>query len=131
METIKQRLDGDCAVCVTAMFLGKTYNEIVNLFPEVKDGFLHGTRSEVEVCLLFGVALECKSYPGAVDKTYYGMDKSKPAMIAVMSMNRIDTLHSLYWDGEKIHDPSNLKCYDKEFPDQAYVEYILQAVGIA
>ena len=59
VETIKQRLDGDCAVCVTAMFLGKSYDEIVELFPESKDGFPHGTHSEGDICRSFGVEIEC------------------------------------------------------------------------
>jgi len=128
MTTIKQRLDGDCAVCATAMFLGKTYDEIVDLFPEAKDGFPHGTHGEVDVCLHFGIMLECVHVPGVKVEYegYYDWDKSQPAMIAVMSQNRLDTLHSIYWDGKEIHDPSNLKCYGPEFPDTAYIEYIVQ-----
>jgi hypothetical protein len=128
MTTIKQRGNGDCAVAATAMFLGKTYDEIVDLFPEAKDGFPNGTHAEVEVCLHFGIMLECVHLPGHARSLneYYDMDMSQPAMVVVLSQNKEDALHMIYWDGKEIHDPSNLKCYGPEFPDAAYVSSIAQ-----
>ena len=112
---IKQRYIGDCSVASLAMFLGISYDEILPHYPEeIKEQFSTGVWNHrtFEVAYELGVTLTC------IEDDY---DLAKPSLIIAPSLNRENTLHTMFWDGKKLYDPAIGKCYDSLPKNIAYV----------
>jgi len=112
---IQQRYKGDCAVASLAMFLGITYDEILEHFvKELEDQFSDGIwNSKVfEVAKKYGVELTC---------IYKEFDLTRRSLVIVPSLIAKDRQHTIFWDGDNVYDPSPLKIYDELPKSIAYI----------
>lgn len=106
MNIIEQRFRGDCVVCTIAMATNRSYDEIFDLLPkDVADNIkTYGidTIAEMEIlCKLGWDPVLCFSFP------HLG-----PCLVTVASLNYYGTLHSVYYDGQTVFDPSVQKKHD-------------------
>jgi hypothetical protein len=103
MKRIQQVTGGDCAAASLAMFLGYTQEQYTKFLydffrPQYRSGFKHGTKSTWvhKVAYRHGILLAGMEF-----------DKDRPAVLCLPSLNKPwPTLHSVYWDGSRIWDPS-------------------------
>jgi hypothetical protein len=116
-KLIYQRHNSDCAIAALAMYLGKSYDELKH----------HYTRTERRHA---GASIEKTLNVADSYKTYFGVfygnefDRTRPALVIVPSRNHVpDGKHMIYWDGQRVYDPSPIRPYT-ELPDE--VEYALQ-----
>lgn len=94
MTLIQQRHSYDCTVAALAMFLGKTYEEAEAILGHPTAGM---PLNETYRCLLeLGEDVQYRQ----------GVKPTKPAMVVVFSKNQPGKLHMIYFDGEKVWDPS-------------------------
>ncbi len=118
MTLIRQRTDGDCAICSLAMFLGKSYEDLLPLYTpeEVMDGAL-STRT-MEIACSFGRCIDV-NYDEQIDYRC-------PAILCVDSLNNEapKATHMVYWDGHEILDPSTKNTFGPH--DKPRVRYALQ-----
>lgn len=123
---IKQRNLKDCGICSIAMFLGKSYAEIdrdVRSYHKMRHGkAFDGICDEIERAVLWKHGATFKTHTDfdlvKTKKGFVWQSKNlakfigkKKALISVPSINFPNKGHLIYWDGEKLHDPSNLKRY--------------------
>jgi len=96
---IAQKFDSDCAVACLAMFLGVTYESVAK--------HCHGFEM-----VTFGLGSERVDDIAGLFKTEIiyldisRLDRSKPAVLTVPSLNTHGTKHAVYWDGSALHDPN-------------------------
>ncbi|MGD8777702.1 MAG: hypothetical protein PVH88_01940 [Ignavibacteria bacterium] len=112
---IKQRYKGDCAVASLAMFLGISYDEIIKHYSEeLEVMFENGVwdHKTFEVAEKYGVELTC---------VYKDFDFSKPSMLIIPSFNLKDKNHMVFWDGEKVFDPSPAIVYKSKPENILYI----------
>lgn len=120
---IKQRNNSDCAVCTLAMALGIRYEDVLELVPEYQKRSERGEQigltipDYLYVMRLHGFSIEAV-YPHSVNK-YFGVDfwdhlTHKLAFLVVHSLNYPGRLHSVFWDGDGVRDPSFLLAYDSD-----------------
>jgi hypothetical protein len=117
MEVVKQRSEFDCVLACLCMATGKEYNELwTQEFAELVEAHrgTAGSLHEQAVKLSGLVAGEdfetiyCIGIrPEAVLKLLWG----RHAMLQVPSLNHEGKMHYIYWDGERILDPSNKQTY--------------------
>lgn len=114
-STIKQRTKCDCMVASLAMLLKCSYEEAVQYFPPLavnKTGYWQ----HYLLPYLFQNDIYTNAFVG--DQISL-VDWSKPSMVEVPSINGWEGGHIIYWDGQKVHDPSNGECYT-ELPEKIY-----------
>lgn len=126
---MKQRNLKDCAICCLSMALGVSYKKIkddVMSANKIMYGDRHkfdGTTIEVEHLILWKYGINhdfiekkwvCSLSNGLLQKMppFRRKIRNKRALLTVPSLNFNGKYHAVYWDGRKIHDPSNLRCYD-------------------
>lgn len=129
---IKQRNYKDCGICSLAMLLDKPYhviNKDVRSLHKIKypnkkfDGiddtieqmiaWKHGFKFKTHVDIDWKFDFK-KGYWAKVAGKKYNIKKlvgNKKSILSVPSINFKGYGHCIYWDGEKLHDPSNLKRY--------------------
>jgi hypothetical protein len=108
METVQQHFKSDCAVACLAMFLGEKYEAIAKHchgFELVSFG-LSAERTD-DIADLFGADL--------IWRDPSKLDRSRPAVLSVPSLNLDGSRHSVFWDGQALHDPNEFRpgkrCY--------------------
>lgn len=117
MEVVKQRTEFDCVLACLCMATGKDYDTLWT--PEFCDaveahrgtvGGLHEQAVKLSGLVAgedFETVYCIGMRPEAVMKFIWG----RHAMLQVPSLNHEDKMHYVYWDGERILDPSNKQCY--------------------
>lgn len=118
---IRQRNNSDCAVCTLAMALGVSYDEVLALCPDYRKRLADGIRVGLSIPDYLYVARSYgftfrSVYPHTVNKEY-GDDfweylSEKIALLVVHSLNYKGRLHSVYWDGLGVYDPSKKRRYN-------------------
>ncbi|OGU55432.1 MAG: hypothetical protein A2V66_16790 [Ignavibacteria bacterium RBG_13_36_8] len=113
-EIIKQRSKGDCGICALAMFLNISYDVLAKeeeFQEDLKEDFGKGAsiRDLWKVAKKYG-------YDIVYTNNQY-FKESEPAIVFVPSLKLKGKIHSIYWDGERIFDPSNEKTYES-LPDK-------------
>lgn len=125
---IKQKNKNDCFLACLAMASGKTYEECFTT--EITEAIENakGVRPDT-VDKMFELAGFIKN----VDyTTIYTFNKDiylirdflirRKAILQVPSLNFENTEHGVYWDGNKILDPSNLQVYN--YLSQCFPTYV-------
>lgn len=120
---IKQRTNHDCMCACLAMLFNMTYEESAEYFPK-KALDWYGYHWEWLYPLLRHDGKDVITHTKG-KRSVYDPDFSKPAIITVPSLNIKDGLHVIYWDGEKIKDPSTRKTY-KTFPTEEQISSVTQ-----
>lgn len=96
---IQQRFNADCAVACLAMFLGVEYEEVAKHctgWELVRDG-MPNFRGK-HLASLFKAAIVF------LDPAM--LDRARPAVLAVPSLNEAGGTHALFWDGTRVFDPN-------------------------
>lgn len=124
LETIKQRDRFDCMVCCVAMAIGRPYEDVLEAGldtgaydPEIGTGgidvllaHLGFTARTLNKHTEGDYSLRHK--PAALDAGYWReFAWGRRAIFCVPSRNHAVGSHAIYWDGERLHDPSNGKTY--------------------
>lgn len=146
-KLILQKNYTDCAICCLAMATKKSYKEIlaeVNSYMNIHEPNekFDGMYPEMENSILWKFNVNFSFYelkyeykvvrgyikkyaPKEIDfKTVVG---NKRALLSCPSLNFEKKGHALYWDGKKLHDPSNLKKYTaKRAFKSAYAAVVLK-----
>lgn len=95
-----QRHSDDCGVAAMAMFMGVTYEETIEMiqpmFPDYRPG------EPTSLSTIIGVLGANDDFPVL---TLY-RDASRPALLACYSYVEPSFGHAVYWDGERVWDPS-------------------------
>jgi|CXWL01.1.fsa_nt_gi hypothetical protein len=120
--TVDQRTDHDCVFVCLAMVLGLTYEQAAAragaAFMEILQ--VQGCTGVMEDALYaaFGLKKDV-DYVERVYSPHWGtvggiknMLWGRRAMVTVRSKNIPDGWYMLYWDGEKVYDPSRKKRYE-------------------
>lgn len=133
-QLIQQRAQSDCMLCCMAMAMGIEYDDLAN---RLGPGFMtlirqHGVTDEAEPVLLSTLGLQAD-----IDYRKYSLSPhwcsiqfarnilwGRRALICVRSMNNRDGWHSVYWDGEKLFDPSPKSTYS-DLADVEPIEIIV------
>ena len=115
---IKMRTNCDCMVAVLAMLLNCSYEEAGEYFPP--KAIKHtGYRWEWLIPYLSKCGVHLTWFE---QRTIHLVDWTKPAMVDVPSLTTDIGDHIIYWDGEKVIDPSNTVKY-KKLPKIIYNVY--------
>ena len=112
MKLIEQRTPTDCSICSLAMYLDRTYEEIMdivntydpNIARRIQDG-VYGLDiiSELHIIRHFGGNTVCLlTFP-----------QSLKCFLAVASLNFPGKLHAVAYDGNEVFDPSLYKKHNK------------------
>jgi hypothetical protein len=114
----KQRSSSDCNICTIAMALSVPYEEV--MVACCSFGFNPHTRgTSNQIFSLFGLEKYFDYwtfYPGPSyinTSTMRYLLNGRRAIISTMSKNNRDGMHSVYWNGIEIFDPSNKLVYEK------------------
>lgn len=117
------KTDCDCMVCCLAMFMGWTYEQAIYYFPPkavLETGYQF--KWLVPYLRANGIRLIWFGEPNLSS-----VDWSQPAMVDVPNLtNPIKGDHIIFWDGEKIIDPSNKTPKYIELPDAILNVYQLK-----
>lgn len=121
--TIKQRADRDCFLCCLAMAIGIPYEEMASRLGDdfVRHVAANGLVGSKDLNTAFGgLGLVRDSHyvtlcilpeyasTGFLRNVLWG----RRACIQVLSKNYKGEHHIVYWDGERLHDPSNKRTYE-------------------
>ncbi len=128
---IKQDDDYGCAIAGIAMALKIPYAKAREEAAEYWDAFYpytpyKGMGHEDEQIILYKHGL--KTFAIRLPESLKDREGLKdliagiPALFSVPSINVPGLFHSLYWDGENIHDPSRLKTYSQKMAWEAVRE---------
>lgn len=117
-DMIKQRTDCDCGVAATAMYLGCSYEEAVKTLTRATGGLW-----TVKLPVNFSTELLALRYAGHPSAIVAEIDSDKPAIMSVLSINLPGKLHSVYWDGADIFDPSTLLTIDRDLAFKSCVSF--------
>lgn len=113
---VKQKWKNDCALACIAMASGKDYDTIFTkkLIKAIdKEGGATGKTLEQAFTAAGYVKDKTYStvYTAAIGGTIRELIWKRKALLQVDSLNYEGGMHLIYWDGEKIIDPSNLQKY--------------------
>jgi hypothetical protein len=114
---IRQRTRTDCAICAIAMALGLAYEEVMERALSLKDAYdpEQGMRAEYSVIESFGLQQMRDfrvMYRGVLSTEFFRhFSWGRRAILAVPSLNTEGKFHSVYWNGEQVLDPCDLKTY--------------------
>jgi len=112
---VKQKYLGDCVIACLAMLLNKPYMWVAGRVPT---GAEHdGVYNDVTKAIAAEAGHILK------EKGRLDFDFTRPAIIVCDSLNQLDEIHAVYWDGAQVFDPSRRKTYTS-FPSKVY--YALQ-----
>jgi hypothetical protein len=121
MKLVKQRTDFDCSLAAMAMVLGKDYDEVwkpedtlaVSGGEDGKGYFGVGDYAPwlMRLNLIKHVDWVERYTATSNQKLVKDMIKWRRALLSVNSLNNEAGLHAVYWDGDKLYDPSNKNCY--------------------
>jgi len=121
VKRVSQKDNADCAVCCLAMYMGVDYEELLEALPflvtKTQKGGLYTEQLQMIMAVWSG-------RPVSIIHNHYDKDREKtkqilkmldgtPAILSARSLNYPSMGHAVYWDGSKIHDPSNKKKYNK------------------
>lgn len=130
METFKQISGSDCGICCLVMLTGRGYDDIIEAVGGNYDpgkGLLSTQFALEDIgysnCPEFGNFKQFRKSFGLASELYTSLIWGRKALITVPSLN-IDGFHMLYYDGIKLHDPSNKKTYSK-LEDLPIVSFVL------
>lgn len=131
---IKQEGASDCELACMAMALGMTYDD---LRARLGPGFvrlinLSGTSDFYEDVMLATLGLvEHQDYEKGLfshhQMTMWFAKRAlwgRRAILSVRSKNNVDGRHAIYWDGERIFDPSPKLTYD-DWSEVEPIEWLL------
>lgn len=121
---INQKNPADCAVCALAMFLEVDYDQLMDDLPYLVDKVKTIAGGGLNKDEMIMVASLYKRRPIILIQNYYDHEGSRtkelfkmlagiPAVMSAISLNVPHVGHAVYWDGKKIHDPSNKNKYRK------------------
>lgn len=118
MKVVKQKHTNDCALACIAMASGKDYDKIFSkkLIKTIeKEGGAYSVTLEqaygaagYEKDVSYSVVYTGGTNVGTVREFIW----KRKALLQVDSLNQEGKMHLIYWDGEKIIDPSNLQVYN-------------------
>lgn len=98
IELIEQRTDHDCGIASLAMFLGRTYEEILEVYGKSVENDGMYTKEVFRVAYLLGRPLKFRKFiPG------------KRAFCIVPAQCSKELSHAVIYDGEQIFDPSPIR----------------------
>jgi len=100
-ELIKQRSEYDCGVATFAMYLGRSYEEAVVLCSEV-----FGGEWDPNMLITHNFQLLVLQRAGEPSALVVQLNRSRPAIVATVSLNHEGSGHLVYWDGHAVLDPS-------------------------
>ena len=100
---IYQRVKGDCCICAIAMAVGATYEDVVSKIGK-HDFAKFGVSQDLELEVL-------RAY-GWKPVLTFSFPYQEPCILSVASLNYYGTLHSVYWDGKRMYDPSTERQHD-------------------
>jgi ABC-type bacteriocin/lantibiotic exporter with double-glycine peptidase domain len=135
---MRQKNLKDCGICCLAMIMDKGYHAVKRdvLFAHRQVNGprqFNGTTQDIDMLVLWknGIRADTveaepsgyrirytkkgpliiyeKKKKNDLKKLLFG----KRAILTCPSLNFHDLYHAVYWDGERLHDPSNLKRYNK------------------
>lgn len=119
MRVIKQRAGYDCGICCLAMLLHKSYEWVLRRAPEYRDeikrrGDDHDGLSNTEETLILSQSgldpFRVRHWQ--IKSGQLGLlIKGRHAILTVPSLNECGSRHGIYWDGQKIFDPSRDRKY--------------------
>lgn len=115
MKPILQKTQADCMVCSLAMLLEISYEEMCEYFPPkmVKET---GAQWDFIAPYLRRCGYWFTHYQ---EEILHMVDWSKPAIVDVPSFSSDEYDHIIFWDGEKVIDPSmNYEPHYKKLPDK-------------
>lgn len=121
---INQRNPADCAVCALCMFLDVDYNDFISKFPFLSEKIQSVRTGGLNKETMMQIAATVKGRPMMLlynrfdynnkrKKDIFKMFAGIPAIMSTVSLNYPGVAHAVYWDGKKIHDPSNKNKYTK------------------
>lgn len=124
VSRINQRNAADCAMCVTAMFCGLTWEQLLekNPFLAYKTSSIQGggLTKEEQLLIISSVTgrtpLLIQNYYHAEENTprIFELIKGKRAILSSYSLNFQGCGHAVFWDGKEVIDPSNKRQYTKD-----------------
>ena len=100
-ELVKQRHEYDCGVCTSAMYLGKSYEETVDLFAKTFEGHWD---PNTPITHNFQLLVLLKA--GEPSALVAQLNPKRPAIVATISLRHKDSGHMVYWDGHAVFDPT-------------------------
>ena len=123
-KRINQKNPADCVVCCLAMYLGTTYKELLIRYPclveritNVRQGGVNLYEEQLMIFAATGKGMIHMQIHYDWDNTRQAevmeMLAGKKAILSVRSLNVEDAAHAVFWDGNKVLDPSNKKRYTK------------------
>lgn len=126
-KTLKQSTNKTCMQTCLAMIVGESVEYVIDWLANnnalhSEDGIIflchHGIYPSMYAEFKKGAKLEDE------DKIEFSIPlKDRPALITVKSERFKDKLHSVFWDGKKIHDPSPLVLKLRDINTYKIVEY--------
>jgi hypothetical protein len=104
---IKQRSHSDCGVACLAMYLSKSYEEIMEMIEIrlARKAPIEGM-TNVELAKILA---QYQHRPMQIFTLIHGVK----AILSVPSLGTKKKFHYIYWDGSNIYDPSNFDTYSK------------------
>jgi hypothetical protein len=124
LAAVYQRTPDDCMICVLAMLIGRSYEEIVEAACRIAPGFPRGGPMSHSifrhVAKHFGFAL--------LSGIFVAWDK--PGIVGVLSPTSLDTGHAVLWDGTKIIDPGSSWRVDRRYVELHGLEFTQEAQAL-
>ena len=100
-ELVIQRHEYDCGVCTSAMYLGKSYEETVDLFSKAFEGDW-----DPNTPITHNFQLLVLLTAGEPSALVARLNPARPAIVATISLRHKDSGHMVYWDGQAVFDPT-------------------------
>lgn len=129
-KLIQQRSFNDCAIPCIAMALGVTYDELAIQLPVEMLAGIHesGTKTETMIEMFGLMGLEVENFRHFYYGPSWGTVKwtknllwGRRSILSCHSLNHKDGKHYVYFNCEKLFDPSTRKTY-KSFDDMEPIE---------
>jgi hypothetical protein len=112
-------------LCALAMFAGRSYDEVESAACRAGVGYVTG--APMPHALMRRLAHDW----GLVLLSSIYMDWRYPGIVGVLSQTIPDCGHALFWDGERLIDPSDSGLYDRAYVDRCGVEFTQRASDLS
>jgi len=108
---LKQRNTWDCSICCMAMATGRSYEDVLEVYLSSPDD---ARRWELGIGTSTTSVLRVLTLLGWKPVMTHGVALSYVGIVSVASINFPGKLHHVYWDGQKVMDPSTLQTHDEK-----------------
>lgn len=112
-KLIEQRGKSDCVICCVAMAVGRTYDEVSALTNMGDFGLSHS--AEFWLLRRFGWT----------PIRLFGFRPMYPSIVTVASLNLPGRLHAVWWDGDRLFDPSPMEKHTIESVSLGYAHVVV------